>query len=87
MAKLATFFFLTLLLVSTLSFAARSGPAFPNQSPTKTQAKGITVVENEVEQSIEAVEDSCQGVGEEECLMRRTLAAHVDYIYTQNHKP
>ncbi|XP_012435661.1 phytosulfokines 3 [Gossypium raimondii] len=87
MAKLATFFFLTLLLVSTLSFAARSGPAFPNQSPTKTQAKGITVVETEVEQSIEAVEDSCQGVGEEECLMRRTLAAHVDYIYTQNHKP
>ncbi|MBA0728978.1 hypothetical protein Gotri_027275 [Gossypium trilobum] len=87
MAKLATFFFLTLLLVSTLSFAARSGPAFPNQSPTKTQAKGITVVETEVEQSTEAVEDSCQGVGEEECLMRRTLAAHVDYIYTQNHKP
>ncbi|MBA0562607.1 hypothetical protein Golob_007639 [Gossypium lobatum] len=87
MAKLATFFFLSLLLVSTLSFAARSGPAFPNQSPTKTQAKGITVVETEVEQSTEAVEDSCQGVGEEECLMRRTLAAHVDYIYTQNHKP
>ncbi|MBA0862788.1 hypothetical protein Goshw_012921 [Gossypium schwendimanii] len=87
MAKLATFFFLTLLLVSTLSFAARSGPAFSNQSPTKTQAKGITVVETEVEQSTEAVEDSCQGVGEEECLMRRTLAAHVDYIYTQNHKP
>ncbi|TYH38171.1 hypothetical protein ES332_D12G092000v1 [Gossypium tomentosum] len=87
MAKLTTFYFLTLLLVSTLSFAARSGPAFPNQSPTKTQAKGITVVETEVEQSIEAVEDSCQGVGEEECLMRRTLAAHVDYIYTQNHKP
>ncbi|KAH1073107.1 hypothetical protein J1N35_025435 [Gossypium stocksii] len=87
MAKLATFFVLTLLLVSTLSFAARSGPAFPNQSPTKTQAKGITVVVTEVDQSTEAVEDSCQGVGEEECLMRRTLAAHVDYIYTQNHKP
>ncbi|KAA3461609.1 phytosulfokines 3-like [Gossypium australe] len=87
MAKLATFFVLTLLLVSTLSFAARSGPAFPNQSPTKTQAKGIAVVETQVEHSTEAVEDSCQGVGEEECLLRRTLAAHVDYIYTQNHKP
>jgi len=23
----------------------------------------------------------------EECLMRRTLAAHVDYIYTQKNKP
>ncbi|PKA54252.1 Phytosulfokine [Apostasia shenzhenica] len=25
----------------------------------------------------------CGGLGEEECLMRRTLAAHTDYIYTQ----
>ncbi|KAE8660872.1 Phytosulfokine [Hibiscus syriacus] len=30
------------------------------------------------------VDDSCE---EEECLIRRTLAAHVDYIYTQNHNP
>ena len=34
-----------------------------------------------------AVAESCEGLGEEECLMRRTLAAHVDYIYTQKHKP
>lgn len=33
------------------------------------------------------MEEICKGVGEEECLMRRTLAAHLDYIYTQNHKP
>ncbi|GMI82716.1 phytosulfokine 4 precursor [Hibiscus trionum] len=33
------------------------------------------------------VDETCEGVGKEECLMRRTLAAHVDYIYTQNHKP
>ncbi|XVF15396.1 hypothetical protein REPUB_Repub09cG0149200 [Reevesia pubescens] len=84
MAKLATLFILTLLLVSTLSFAARSGPAFPNESPAKTQAEGNTV---ETEQSTEVVEDSCEGVGEEECLMRRTLAAHIDYIYTQKQKP
>ena len=31
-------------------------------------------------------EVSCEGVNEEECLMRRTLVAHVDYIYTQKHK-
>ncbi|KAE8704847.1 Phytosulfokines 3 [Hibiscus syriacus] len=80
MAKVATFFILTLLLVSTVSFAARFGPALPNQS----QAEGLAV---ETEQSSDAVEDSCDGVGEEECLMRRTLAAHVDYIYTQKHKP
>ncbi|KAK8941276.1 Phytosulfokine [Platanthera zijinensis] len=29
------------------------------------------------------VDLSCDGVGEDECLMRRTLAAHIDYIYTQ----
>ncbi|XWS29681.1 hypothetical protein CRYUN_Cryun24cG0051000 [Craigia yunnanensis] len=83
MAKLATLFVLTLLLVSTLSFAARSGPAFPNDSPAKTQAEGTVGTE----QSTEAVEDGCEGVGEEECLMRRTLAAHIDYIYTQKQKP
>lgn len=33
------------------------------------------------------VEESCEGVGEDECLQRRTLAAHTDYIYTQKHKP
>jgi hypothetical protein len=33
-------------------------------------------------------EENCSDVdGEEECLMRRTLAAHVDYIYTQEHNP
>ncbi|XP_039137374.1 phytosulfokines-like [Dioscorea cayenensis subsp. rotundata] len=37
--------------------------------------------------SPEAVEESCEGVGDEECLMRRTLSAHIDYIYTQGKKP
>ena len=33
-------------------------------------------------------DESCEGMeGTEECLMRRTLAAHTDYIYTQKHKP
>ncbi|KAJ4838947.1 hypothetical protein Tsubulata_037316 [Turnera subulata] len=33
------------------------------------------------------VEVNCEGLGEEECLIRRTLAAHVDYIYTCGKKP
>ncbi|XP_024978392.1 uncharacterized protein LOC112515717 [Cynara cardunculus var. scolymus] len=34
------------------------------------------------------VEESCEGVGKEECLMRRTLVdAHLDYIYTQDKNP
>lgn len=36
---------------------------------------------------INNVEESCKGIGEEECLMRRTLAAHLDYIYTQKENP
>lgn len=35
-------------------------------------------------------DESCEEVDErdqEYCLMRRTLAAHVDYIYTQKHIP
>ncbi|WZY79795.1 hypothetical protein YC2023_026179 [Brassica napus] len=39
-------------------------------------------------QKLEQGEENCEGVGEEECfLIRRTLAAHTDYIYTQNHNP
>nr|GFB45297.1 phytosulfokines 3 [Tanacetum cinerariifolium] len=34
-----------------------------------------------------AQESSCVGVGKEECLMRRTLVAHLDYIYTQEKNP
>ncbi|KAK9166029.1 hypothetical protein Scep_001220 [Stephania cephalantha] len=33
------------------------------------------------------VEESCGGVGEEECLMRRTLEANLDYIYTNKTVP
>lgn len=33
-------------------------------------------------------EETCNKVDEEEeCLMRRTLVAHIDYIYTQEHNP
>lgn len=33
------------------------------------------------------MEEGCQGIEEEECLQRRTLAAHTDYIYTQKINP
>ncbi|OMO56434.1 Phytosulfokine [Corchorus capsularis] len=81
MAKLATLFILTLFLLSTLSFATRSGPVFSTDSSAKTQSEGVETEESE------GVEVSCEGVNEDECLMRRTLAAHLDYIYTQKQKP
>ncbi|KAH9297358.1 hypothetical protein KI387_029040, partial [Taxus chinensis] len=39
---------------------------------------------DELEQSSEEL--ACDNLDEDECLNRRTLAAHTDYIYTQHHK-
>lgn len=36
------------------------------------------------EGKVEIKEAKCEGVEEEECLKRRTMAAHLDYIYTQS---
>ncbi|KAF8034909.1 hypothetical protein BT93_C1053 [Corymbia citriodora subsp. variegata] len=69
------FSLLTLLLISDVSRAA-----WP--VPTGADAG----VDGEAEK-VEEVEQSCEGIGEEECLMRRTLEAHLDYIYTQKQKP
>ncbi|XP_076935127.1 phytosulfokines 5-like [Bidens hawaiensis] len=76
MSKATTLCTLALLLRSTLSYAvARSPPAFSNITPDEEIAKrGYG-------------ELKCEGDGEEECLMRRTLASHLDYIYTQNKQP
>ncbi|KAI4295793.1 hypothetical protein L6164_035801 [Bauhinia variegata] len=74
---MATFF----LLFFTLTHAARPGPAASSTvTPKVTQFEVLEVDKVNME-------ESCEGIGEEECLMRRTLAAHVDYIYTQKHKP
>ncbi|KAI4315095.1 hypothetical protein L6164_027941 [Bauhinia variegata] len=74
MAKLSALFFVALFLCFTFANAARP-------LPSNTQ-HGVVQTERD-----EAVDESCDGVTEEECLMRRTLAAHIDYIYTQKHKP
>ncbi|KAK9949192.1 hypothetical protein M0R45_004726 [Rubus argutus] len=74
-------FFIALLLCSTLASAARPEPAF-SAAATNSEKKQLGGVETE-----QVDIESCEGVGEEECLMRRTLAAHIDYIYTQKTKP
>lgn len=33
------------------------------------------------------VEETCEGIGEEECFMKRILVAHTDYVYTDKQKP
>ncbi|XAR57691.1 hypothetical protein NMG60_11025933 [Bertholletia excelsa] len=81
MLKITTLLILALLLSPTLSCAARPEPQFRQHTPANTHYEGVET------QKAVAVEESCEGVGEEECLARRTLAAHIDYIYTQKQKP
>ncbi|EOA25030.1 hypothetical protein CARUB_v10018336mg [Capsella rubella] len=78
MTKFTTIFIVALLLCSTLTYAARLTPTTATAS-----SRDISVKEIEADK---AEEESCNGIGEEECLIRRTLVAHTDYIYTQNHK-
>ncbi|XP_022149343.1 phytosulfokines-like [Momordica charantia] len=71
------FFFFSSLAITV---AARPVPDFPNAFPATTR-HGLKVVDDVLE------EESCGGIGEEYCLMRKTLAAHLDYIYTDNQEP
>ncbi|KAL1333285.1 hypothetical protein HN51_062074 [Arachis hypogaea] len=76
----ALFFIITLFLCfSMLTHAARPQPSFQHvQSFPKTHHLGGDEGADDV---------SCEGIGEDECLTRRTLAAHTDYIYTQKNNP
>ncbi|XP_027362284.1 phytosulfokines-like [Abrus precatorius] len=76
MSKITAMFFLAMFLCCILTHSASPEPAFHKESLIVTQ-----------HQDAEAVDESCEGIREEECLMRRTLAAHIDYIYTQKHNP
>ncbi|KAI7741028.1 hypothetical protein M8C21_029724 [Ambrosia artemisiifolia] len=70
------FLMLSILLLSTVLSSARPEPTTPTPTTTmRTPSKGVEV------------EEGCEGIGEEECLMRRTLVAHLDYIYTQKKNP
>ncbi|XP_061354635.1 phytosulfokines-like [Gastrolobium bilobum] len=73
---MVAFFFLFL----TLTYAGRPVPSSSNVISNNIQ-HGV------LEEEIANIEETCESSGEEECLMRRTLAAHTDYIYTQKQKP
>ncbi|KAJ1381767.1 Phytosulfokine [Sesbania bispinosa] len=77
MSKITALFFTALFLCYMLTHSARPEPSFNKDS--------LGVVTQHQVQDI--VDKSCEGIREEECLMRRTLAAHIDYIYTQKHNP
>ncbi|CAN6196773.1 unnamed protein product [Urochloa humidicola] len=65
-----------LLAASSGPVASAAGRADPIVSHGQAAAEGSTA----------AGERGCEGANDEdECMMRRTLAAHTDYIYTQEH--
>ncbi|XP_073059869.1 phytosulfokines-like [Primulina eburnea] len=70
-------FLMALLLFSSFSLSFSTLPDHPPLHIDQVEAK----------QEVLEVENSCKGIGDEECLMRRSLAAHIDYIYTQQNKP
>ncbi|KAI3502996.1 hypothetical protein L1887_31430 [Cichorium endivia] len=72
MSRTTTLFLILSLLLLSSAF---SSAARPEPTTTTTPSKGVEV------------EEGCDGVGEEECMMRRTLVAHLDYIYTQKANP
>ncbi|XP_047085614.1 phytosulfokines [Lolium rigidum] len=82
---------LLLCLLCPRGQAARPGPGSSNHrsqgaesaiAHEKSSAAGTGMVMAQ-EDPVEAMRDCEGGEGAEECLMRRTLVAHTDYIYTQ----
>ncbi|KAL5197121.1 hypothetical protein ABZP36_000633 [Zizania latifolia] len=70
---------LAVLLLASFATAIR-----PEPETTAANAK-VVVAPDEKEAAEEDFVVGCEGVGEEECMARRTLVAHTDYIYTQQH--
>ncbi|CAH9091147.1 unnamed protein product [Cuscuta epithymum] len=81
MSKLTSFSIVAFLLLQGM-FQAVSRPvrAFTGVTPVASNR----VDEMDINRGMEG--NSCGGEGEEDCLMRRTLEAHLDYIYTQKGK-
>ncbi|KAL8027591.1 hypothetical protein ABFX02_14G105300 [Erythranthe guttata] len=73
MAKIISLFLTTFFLFLALSVVV-ARPFYDVTPLSEAQSYGIDEGYN-----------SCVGVGDDECMMRRTLQANLDYIYTQNH--
>ncbi|XP_011090004.1 putative phytosulfokines 6 [Sesamum indicum] len=84
--SLALLIFLLAILISTSAreFAPKEG-----EVDEKISGKGLSVEKMGSTDSFDNLMglEECEGE-DEECLKRRAIAeAHLDYIYTQHHKP
>uniref|UniRef100_A0A7N0T5E1 Phytosulfokine n=1 Tax=Kalanchoe fedtschenkoi TaxID=63787 RepID=A0A7N0T5E1_KALFE len=81
-SKSAASSLLVLLLLVCAALAQAARPAPESGSPRQ-----MVDDVGETTTAAGAGDDLCNGVGEDECgMMRRELAAHLDYIYTQKKK-
>ena len=79
--RYTTLLLVTLLVILNFSHAAKEAAGLRNQAVQDNHGE----VDEEA-MGFTAADERCGGAGgegEEECLMRRTLVAHTDYIYTQ----
>ncbi|XP_022896919.1 phytosulfokines-like [Olea europaea var. sylvestris] len=77
MSKVIALCVITLLFLTLSHTCARPEPTFHDITPMETHK------EDHEEHMTDMDQKSCDGIGEDECMMRRTLEAHLDYIYTQ----
>ncbi|XVE85668.1 hypothetical protein DITRI_Ditri17bG0109300 [Diplodiscus trichospermus] len=77
MAKSSIFLILALLLLLSAAQSRPLSTSIRQQADDERQNIPFSSPESRLN------DDECQGVDGEECLIRRSLAAHTDYIYTQ----
>ncbi|KAL1824219.1 hypothetical protein ACET3Z_010997 [Daucus carota] len=80
-----TLIIISIFLFASLSQASRPHPHFLDNHSASSHQQEIS--DNQVGEVDEVERENCEDIGNEECLMRRTLVAHIDYIYTQKQKP
>ncbi|KAI3450675.1 hypothetical protein Pfo_007340 [Paulownia fortunei] len=72
---------------SARKLAAKEANVKINSSSSSSSKKSVVKMESIDSFSLMGLEEYCQNE-DEECLKRRVFAeAHLDYIYTQHHKP
>ncbi|KAF8365147.1 hypothetical protein HHK36_032835 [Tetracentron sinense] len=79
MAKIFIFIFLILALLILSCTASRPIPT--NTTSPESDPQMVPALE---ESSVDG--DECEGLESEECVMRKSMVDHTDYIYTQDVK-
>ncbi|XP_019086185.1 PREDICTED: putative phytosulfokines 4 [Camelina sativa] len=82
MKNLSTLLTIALLLCAAMqTCTARPEPAyFASFTTSLAETLSLEMIESKLH---DVVGESCDKEDDEDCLMRRALTAHLDYIYTQ----